>query len=343
MKLNMFCLIVLAISSVSVSGQGYYDDDIYYDASKTKKQEKVKTAVAEKPIEIEESGYQVYDNDPRDVDEYNRRNLFSGQDTTVVSETGENANVFAYTERLERFDNPEIVKGSDDEELKELYYANDVNIYIGTPSPYVSISVFDPWYSPWTSWTWGYPYGYWNAWYDPYYYGWHRPYYWEWGWSYPYHPWHYYPHYPHHGYAWNGHPRRSDTGRRAFGGNKGNNTVIGGGRSSFNGNRNASRRASSSYSTGTRPNQERTYNGYRGSSSRQESSTYRNNSTNRQSTNQTPSYNNNNTERRSSTGRTPSYKSTPSGRNSGISSGRSGSSGGRGSFGGGRSSGGRRR
>ena len=48
---------------------------------------------------------------------------------------------FAYTRRIEQFYNPQIVSGSGDEELANIYYMepDQVNIYVNTPSAYWGI------------------------------------------------------------------------------------------------------------------------------------------------------------------------------------------------------------
>lgn len=366
MKKRAIFILTCLLSSGVMFGQGYYDDDIYYNASKAKaekKAEQKKSAVSYESGDFEAPVYQVYNNSNRDVDEYNRRGgVYS--DTLSNDTTANSPDVFEYTERIERFDNPDIIKSSNDEALKELYYANDVNIYIGTPSTVVSFDVLDPWYSGWgySSWAWGYyPYRYgyygWNSWYSPYYSpyycGWYDPF---WGpgyWNYPYH-------YPHSHYAWGGSrpaTRYSGTGRRPFGGNPGATVAThNGGRLPngvrYNSNRATGRRPSaSSYSRPdnnryVNPSSGRTYNGYRGSSNRNNS--YRNNNdadrfnynsfNNNNSNRNSNSYRNNNSR---STYNTPNYNRGNSG--SGYRGGSS-SGGGRGSFGGGggRSSGGRR-
>ena len=181
---NLTMTLFAVLLSVGIaSGQSYYDDDIYYDASKDKKQKVDKKqkseqepVVQEEPEIFDAPQYEVYNTNPRDVDEYNRRGGIYAPDT-IATEVNDSISddVFEYTERIERFSNPDIVKNSDDEELKELYYADEVNIIIGTPSTYVTFDDFGMslgWASP--------------------YYGWHYPYYsrYYWGWSW-YDPWYY--------------------------------------------------------------------------------------------------------------------------------------------------------
>ena len=189
MKRNYLLILASVLTPLLVSGQSYYDDDIYYNPSKVKKTEKreVKKQITEGTADFEEPTYQVYTSNPRDVDEYNRRGAYKVSADTISADTVvANPDVFQYTERMERFDNPTIVVSSDDSRLKELYYADNVNIYVGTPSVTWSIGGFyDPWYSPcyrsswyYNSWDWSFGWGC----YRPYY-GWYDPF---WGPSYPY-------------------------------------------------------------------------------------------------------------------------------------------------------------
>ena len=306
MKRNYLLILASVLTPLLVSGQSYYDDDIYYNPSKVKKTEKreVKKQKTEETADFEEPTYQVYTSNPRDVDEYNRRGAYKVSADTISADTVvANPDVFQYTERMERFDNPTIVVSSDDSRLKELYYADNVNIYVGTPSVTWSIGGFyDPWYrSSWyyNSWDWSFGWGCYRpyyGWYDPFW-GPSYPYYgWGYGWSYP----HYYPYYP---YYPGGHHYYSDGGRRPF-------------------------------SASDRPST--TYSGYRGGST-----TYTSPSTNPgrrpavSTERTTPSY----SSPSRSTDRTPSYRqpstSSPS-RGSSFGGFRGGSSsGGRGSFSGG--------
>ena len=176
MKRNYLLILASVLTPLLVSGQSYYDDDIYYNPSKVKKTEKreVKKQKTEETADFEEPTYQVYTSNPRDVDEYNRRGAYKVSADTISADTVvANPDVFQYTERMERFDNPTIVVSSDDSRLKELYYADNVNIYVGTPSVTWSIGGFyDPWYSPcyrsswyYNSWDWSFGWGC----YSPYY------------------------------------------------------------------------------------------------------------------------------------------------------------------------------
>lgn len=376
MKKIRIILLMALFSPISLFSQGYYDDDIYYDASKKKehkKQQQTLPAVAreEYDSDLEELTYQEYESIPRDVDEYNRRGGIYAQKDTINSDRHdeENADVFAYTEKIERFDNPDIIRSSDDDRLKELYYAGDVNIYIGIPSPSFSVDFYTPWnsfwYNPWrvAFYTSFHDPWFYNPWrYDPWYsWGWHRPYY---GWYDPFwgSGWHCYPH--HHHYWGSGYyPNRyySDNGRRPFGGRQ-NGLNNGNGRRPTLPRRtdsyltNGRRPSSSSYIPTTRPtfptnstqtspsNRRGTIytNGYRGGSlTRPSTSTRPSYNNNRRN----PNWNNGNStptiDRNNTTYRRPSFERPASGGNRGGSYRGGSSGGGRGSFGGG-SRGGRR-
>ena len=229
---------VMAIFAMTVSGsafaQGYYDDDIYYDASKSKKEKKVqqkKQTVSKQSSYYgnrNNSGYQVADYPAADtytvngslnmdVDTYNRRGQFLVPDS-IPADSLENGD-FTYTQRIERFHNPDVVSGSEDQELRDYYsYAmqqpQNVNIYVIDNDPWYyygpswSWRYGNPWY--WNSWgpSWSLSWG-WNSWaWDPYWswgwgpswswgpsWGWGPGWYpsycpgWDWGWSGPVHAW----------------------------------------------------------------------------------------------------------------------------------------------------------
>ena len=219
---SLFTLTLLAFVGVVASAQGYFDDDIYFDASKAKK-EKVETPTKPAPAKkstdgntgtkiviandgqaytLDEYGnaypltvidmpsadsYTFDGSSTRDVDEYNRR--YISADTTIVN-PDDYRDAFTNTRNIERFSNPDIVIGSGDEALIQ-YYMNtpQVNIYVGTET------VLTPYYS-WSTWTSPYWYnGWYSSWYSPYWawgpswsWSWYSPswYYpsWSWGWGY---------------------------------------------------------------------------------------------------------------------------------------------------------------
>lgn len=208
-KTTLLSMALLAGCILSVSAQSYYDDDIYYDASKDKEIKAAK-AEAEAKKRAEEQRlrqqanfnptlggedyapadsyqYLVSDSSTRDVDEYNRRNR-SSLDTDSTSGTYNDE--FAYTRRIERFHNNDIIADYNDPDLTEYYYSSqqesptEVNIYLGSPA-----WAWDSWYWPYRPWSWSY------SWYSPWYWSsWD----WYWGPTWSYYPgcyWHggYYP------------------------------------------------------------------------------------------------------------------------------------------------------
>lgn len=212
-SLSITLLLAATVSSTAVA-QSYYDDDIYYDASKDVKKSKEKGTVANNASAgvnqsaghqsryqyltasdgsvyvVDENGnaypvtaqnipgsdlYTVYTDNTRDVDEYNRRYQY----VDSIPADSLYRDTFANTRLIEKFSNPAIVSESDDEALMEYYAATQpaqINVYVDTPA-YYGWGGLAPYYRP---------YGYWNVWgWDPWYGpGWYDPYYsWSWGWG----------------------------------------------------------------------------------------------------------------------------------------------------------------
>ena len=127
----------VAVMAGAVSAQSYYDDDIYYDASKAPKQapKPKQTRVYNGGNTVIVANYPSADsyagtvNGTRSisVDDYNRRGIFAtdslSSDTTATD--------FAYTRRIEQFYNPDVINATGDEELAQIYYMqpDQVNIY----------------------------------------------------------------------------------------------------------------------------------------------------------------------------------------------------------------------
>lgn len=197
LKTFLGSLAILSVSSgITVSAQGYYDDDIYYDASKAKKEKEAKAlerakAVARSNYRPSQSiadyaaadTYTVNSGSTRDVDEYNRRyptTVKEQTDSISLDQLTAGAD-FANTRRIERFSNPDIITGSNDADLQDYYYASAQS---SDPTTVVNINVVDPWYyggawSPWYT-------GWYSGWYRPWHYGWYDPWYspsWSWGWG----------------------------------------------------------------------------------------------------------------------------------------------------------------
>lgn len=185
---SVLALIAIAvIGSSSMVAQSYYDDDIYYNPDKVKKEkvEKQKQSATNEPVNTASfikgsDSYVVYSNNNRDVDEYNRRNVTPSQaDSTAINGNTD----FKYTRRIERFYNSDVVEGSDDEKLRDYYYASQIepetttiNLIV-TPDYGWYSPFYSGWYNPWyySSWC------YWDPWYGP---GWWGPSYaWNWGWG----------------------------------------------------------------------------------------------------------------------------------------------------------------
>ena len=170
-------IMVAALPVVAVAQDYYYDDDIYYDASSKKKEQTKKQPQTSQKKNNSSGTYYNYSTGTRptsdaparvadypaadtytpgagsssvDVDTYNRRGQFLVPDSVVGEKEG--GSDFAYTQRIERFHNPEIVSGSDDADLQDAYYYT-------TSQPQTNINVYvvdDPWYAWSPSWTWRY-------------------------------------------------------------------------------------------------------------------------------------------------------------------------------------------
>lgn len=198
-------MVVVGLLTVSeVSAQSYYDDDIYgtpvKKTNKNNAQNTAKTTSSQGNVIYDSANdndyntfYGGYDSADFDVDAYNRYGSFLVEEQqAVVADTLGGYDNFQYTQRLEKFHNPDVVTGSDDEELVQMYYSTQptstVNIYVNN----------DPFFYPWGvnyGWNWGWNNWYWNNWYwnnwtwgpSWSYYGYYNPYWgypgWSWGWG----------------------------------------------------------------------------------------------------------------------------------------------------------------
>lgn len=211
MKLfKTFTLIALAATALSSwAAPASYDDDyddIYYNEAKDKKTKAERQAAAVRQRNYIPNVTQDYP-DPAvykaqgpglnmDVDAYNRRGQFLVADSVPADSLDANGDTYAYTRRLEKFYNSDIVNGSNDQALIDSYYAQpattDINVYVVNPSPW-SYGFYNPWYyNSWygPSWSWSWNWG----WYDPWYsWSWNwgcGPGYWGpgWGWADPWGP-----------------------------------------------------------------------------------------------------------------------------------------------------------
>lgn len=200
-------LAALLAAPATVSAQDPYDD-LYFspskEAEKKKKAEEARRkAQAEWDAKYGTPAADTYTGGstmPRnvDVDVFNRRNSDAANASGLTEDMSGN-DAFAYTRRLERYHNPDIVSASNDSTLQEYYYStpseNDINVYV--------INTIDPFDYGWgaTPWSWGwynpYRYNFWGprwsiGWgFDPWFdfsWGWGSPWYgpsWGWGWSSP--------------------------------------------------------------------------------------------------------------------------------------------------------------
>lgn len=229
---TMLPSLAMALAGILLSGSGFaaaaqtYDDDIYYDASKAPQTKRPKKFKAKNYVPTPD--YAPADSygpaGPQAVSEaaidlYNRRGIFADADTTgarVVN--ADTLGQFLYTQRIEKFHNPNVVVDSDDPDLQYYYnYANSgpsaydrleaynprVDVYVnGYYDPYYN---FDLYGSPYPYWGRRRPYWNWSlAFYDPFYIG---TWGWNCGWYNPYYHWGYNPWYPGYrpwepGYPW---------------------------------------------------------------------------------------------------------------------------------------------
>lgn len=189
---------IVAIGVVAASAQSYYDDDIYYDASKAKK-ETPKTTVKKQPATqpVQQTTQLYYDgaqyvpwsnvgdyqsadsyqstgSSTRDVDEYNRR-YTSTESSPTDSISLQQYIAMSNTQKLARFQDSDVaaraVAADESAYDYDSYYQQPsnttINLNIVGGYPYYGY-YGSPWY--WNSWT-----------YDPFWYGsYYRPY---WGWS----------------------------------------------------------------------------------------------------------------------------------------------------------------
>lgn len=189
----LLCIAVAMTLAAPVRALVYDDyDDIYYNADKAReKAEKKAIETAKKAQENAQRAAQVAAAanyvpnevvdyaDPStisvdtsgglnvDIDTYNRRGQFLVADT-IVAEPTVDADTYAYTRRIERFYNGDVVNASGDQTLIDSYYSApespDINVYVINSTPF-AYGAYNPysWYNPWNSWAWTSPY--WSSWY----------------------------------------------------------------------------------------------------------------------------------------------------------------------------------
>lgn len=185
-RLARYILAAAGILSVAAPAmaQDYYDD-IYGGPRKQSKPKKQQTADYQVADYAAADSYAPSGSLDMDVDTYNRRGQFLVSDSVANDSTGI-GDTFAYTRRIERFHNPDVVTESGDTTLCDYYYSTpqqtNINVYVVDNTPYYPYSwawrYGNPWY--WNVYGpayvgWG---GWYGGWYDPF---WYDPY--PWGWS----------------------------------------------------------------------------------------------------------------------------------------------------------------
>lgn len=200
--------------------QSYYDDDIYYDPAKSKKEQK-----QQKPVQTQSqtrqqavSGQYYYDGagyvpwnnvgdfqsadsytptagSTRDVDEYNRHapatNEEQGDSISLEQFEALAAGNMNNTRNLARFHDSEVAQEAyqEDDRYADAYnngYNEGYSAAMAQPETSLTINVGTGWpYYGYSSWY--RPYSWWgSSWYYP---SWYDPYYWSLGWSSPYWSW----------------------------------------------------------------------------------------------------------------------------------------------------------
>ncbi len=213
--------VLMSLLTSSAMAQSYYDDDIYFDADKAKKEKTEKARLAAEKEAKRRAAQEAHDRylenlvdteagSDRAVDEYNRRNGY----TPVKEKNTDLGDNFTYTRRIERFSNPDIVVNSNDDDLKYLYtYANDeLAGATGSTSP-TTINIYvdniDPWDNFWnpyyytSAWSWAWRPAYYNPWWGYNYWSYGPSWSWSWGHNHLWGPswswgWHHGPH-----WGWN--------------------------------------------------------------------------------------------------------------------------------------------
>ena len=216
--LSVLGVLAFCASNMVLQAQDY--DDIYYDGSSKVKTEKKSeprvsqsstTIYAQQPTKVVVKSSNNYQAD-RDVDEYNRRGISEYDPTDTLSYIDDDM-AFANTQRIERFYNPDIVIGSNDEDLIELYYDDtpSVNLIVGTNWGYTprvgwGIGYGNYWYGSWSDPFYDPFYDPYYPFYRPWYYGWHTRPFNSWYWPYYgwYSGWYGINHWGHH-YGWGSH------------------------------------------------------------------------------------------------------------------------------------------
>ncbi|MDE5883106.1 MAG: hypothetical protein K2H60_15405, partial [Muribaculaceae bacterium] len=168
----------LLITTSTMLGQSYFDDDIYYNPNKDKSQ----TTATKK--QKKQSNY-IANMADMDVDAYNRRDQYYVTPIDTIGRGVENGEDFVYTQQIQKYYNPTIVVDNADllgDVLANAYgnveiVINDAGLPVFTPYysygwPYYNrwgfnvgtwgwnVSFYDPWYA----WNWGPSWGWGPSW-----------------------------------------------------------------------------------------------------------------------------------------------------------------------------------
>ena len=154
MKYNDFLggLVALAFVSMPLMAVSQdFEDDIYYNPSKEKTTKSQKSTAPIRYVPTQDypaaDTYNYSSASTRDVDEYNRR--YATTADTTARDSAYISDNFAYTRRIERFHNPDVVAASGDDQLIDYYYSqpsetSSVNIYVNA-DPYLGWGIY-PYY-----------------------------------------------------------------------------------------------------------------------------------------------------------------------------------------------------
>ena len=123
---------ILAMAAPAMA-QDYYDD-IYGGPRKQSKPKKQQQTVDYQVADYASAdSYAPSGSLDMDVDTYNRRGQFLVSDS-VANDSTAIGDTFAYTRRIERFHNPEVVTESGDTTLCDYYYSTpqqtNINVYV---------------------------------------------------------------------------------------------------------------------------------------------------------------------------------------------------------------------
>lgn len=157
---------LLLAFGLGAAAQDVYEDDIYFNPKKEKKEQATKKA---------KSNY-IENFSDIDVDAYNMQGGFMMMPSDTIGARTENGEDFVYTQQIQKYYNPTIVIDNADllADVLNNSYGN-VDVVFNTNG----LITFAP-YS-YSSWNWPYSYGWGYGW--PYRYGWGSPYWGGWGWN----------------------------------------------------------------------------------------------------------------------------------------------------------------